>query len=238
MTEQYNREVATHYRSYRPPLHQMILGRVLSSGETFYDGLDVGCGTGHSSVALAQHCLRVYGIDPSQSMLDEAMPHVKITYLKAAGEYIPLRDRSVDVVTFAGSLFYTKSDAFLRELKRVCRQQALAIPYDFELLLNDALRQYGIGSQVPGPDYDHNVNFSDCADFLEITAGHEQVTLEVSATEFAHILLSNSHLYEEFVLKYGASDPFPALTDELGIPKKKYTLEVNIYFSKYQLDTA
>jgi len=113
MTEQYNREVATHYRFYRPPLHQMILGRVLSSGESF----------------------------------------------------------------------------------------------------------------------------SDCADFLEITAGHEQVSLEVSATEFAHILLSNSRRYEEFARKYGASDPFPALTNELGTTRKKHMLEANIYFSKYQIDT-
>lgn len=143
----------------------------------------------------------------------------------------------MDVVTFAGSLFYTKSDILMRELKRVCRLQALAIAYDFEILLNDALRQYGIGSQVPGTDYDHNVNFSDCADFLEITAGHEQVSLEVSATELAHILLSNSHRYEEFARKYGASDPFPALTNELETTKKKHMLEASIYFSKYQIDT-
>jgi len=159
MTEQYNPGVATQYSSYRPPLHQMILGRVLSSRETFHNGLDVGCGTGYSAVALAQHCLHVYGIDPSQSMLDEAMPHAKITYLKGAGEYLPLRDRSLDVVTFAGSLFYTKSDTLMRELKRVCRLKALAISYDFEILLDDALRQYGISSQVPETDYEHSANF-------------------------------------------------------------------------------
>lgn len=237
MTELYNREVATHYRSYRPPLHQMILGRALSSGETFFDGLDVGCGTGHSAIALAQHCLRVFGIDPSQSMLDKAMPQAKVTYLKGAGEKIPLRDRAVDVVTFAGSLFYAKSDTLMREIKRVCRHQALAIPYDFEILLNSALQQYGIGSQDPGADYDHNENFSDCAGFQEITVGYEQVSLEVSATEFAHILLSNSHRYEAFARRYEASDPFPALRNELGATNKKHILEANIYFSKYRLDT-
>jgi len=71
---------------------------------------------------------------------------------------------------------------------------------------------------------------------LEIAAGHEEVSLEVSATEFAHILLSDTHRYEAFARKYGALDPFPALTNELVVTGKKHMLEVNIYFSKYQFD--
>lgn len=90
MTEGYDRAVAAHYSSYRPPLHQMILQKVLSSEELFDDGLDVGCGTGYSAVALADYCLRVYGVEPSQSMLDLAMPHDKIIYLKGTSGNIPL----------------------------------------------------------------------------------------------------------------------------------------------------
>jgi ubiquinone/menaquinone biosynthesis C-methylase UbiE len=106
MTGDYNRAIATQYSSYRPPLHEMILDRVLSNEETFSNGLDVGCGTGYSAVALAKYCRRVYGVEPSQSMLDEAMPHAKITYLKGAGDGMPIPGNSIDVVTFAVSLFY------------------------------------------------------------------------------------------------------------------------------------
>ena len=80
MSEYYNQAVANHYSSYRPPIHKMILESVLSNEEVFSKGLDVGCGTGYSTVALAEYCLQVYGIDPSQSMLEEARPHEKITY--------------------------------------------------------------------------------------------------------------------------------------------------------------
>ena len=189
MSEQYNQSVATHHSSYRPPLHGMILARVLSEEEAFRNGLDVGCGTGRSAVALAKYCLHVHGVEPTQSMLDQAIPHERVTYLRGAGQRMPLVGSSIDVVTFAGSLYYAKSHALVKELKRVCRGEALVIPYDFEMLMNDVLRQFGVSPQEVETDYDHGVNFSDAADFVEIAAGSEQVTLEVRAAEVAHVLL-------------------------------------------------
>jgi SAM-dependent methyltransferase len=235
MTEHYDWAVATHYSSYRPPLHQMILQKALSSEEPFGDGLDVGCGTGYSAVALADHCLRVYGVEPSRSMLDRAIPHAKITYLNGTGGNLPLPDHSVDVVTFAGSLFYAKSDALIEEMKRVCRSRALAIPYDFEILLDDVVQQCGIDTNETELHYDHATNFSDCAVFREIMLGREQVSLEVTAAELAHITLSESHYYRAFVEKYGVPDPFAALTSELAAIRSRHLLKANIYFSKYEL---
>ena len=75
MSDQYNESVASHYSAYRPPLHQLILQRAELGTATFPIGLDVGCGTGRSSVALADFCEQVFAIDPSQPMLDAATPH-------------------------------------------------------------------------------------------------------------------------------------------------------------------
>jgi SAM-dependent methyltransferase len=234
MAEQYDEAIATHYSSYRPPLHQMILQKALSSEEPFDAGLDVGCGTGYSAVALADHCQRVYGVDPSQSMLDRAINHPKITYLKGTGGNIPLPDHSVDVVTFAGSLFYAKSDALTEEMMRVCRSRALAIPYDFKLLLHDVVRQCGIDAKEAEGLYDHATNFSGIAFFREITVGRELVSLELTAAELAHAILAEAHYHRAFVEKYGVSDPSAALTSELEAIRKKHLLEANIYFSKYE----
>ena len=85
MTDQYTETVAAHYAAYRPPLHQRILKRVLANAGSLSDALDVGCGTGCSSVALAEFCERVFAIDPSLSMLDAATPHDAITYLLSRG---------------------------------------------------------------------------------------------------------------------------------------------------------
>jgi len=66
------------------------------------DILDLGCGTGRFSKALAdQYNAAVTGIDPSEKMLDQAkLKHADsgITFLRAPAEDIPLDDSSVDLV--------------------------------------------------------------------------------------------------------------------------------------------
>ena len=76
MSDKYTETVAAHYAAYRPPLHPHILKRVLSNAGTFAVGLDIGCGTGRSSVALTPFCERVFAIDPSDSMLAETTNHL------------------------------------------------------------------------------------------------------------------------------------------------------------------
>ena len=238
MTDLYNQAIATHYSSYRPPLHRMILERVLADAQSFRSGLDVGCGTGYSAVALARYCLHVYGVEPSPAMLARAVPHEKITYLQGSGAETSLQDKSVDVVSFAGSLFYAKSAALIAELKRVCRHRALLIPYDFEILLDDVVQQHGISLQETASGYDHRVNFSDVAGCVELVAGSEQVSLAVSSIELAHLLLSSTRRYEAFVEKYGISDPYPALAGELEARGEQHGLRAKVYFAKYQLHTG
>jgi 2-polyprenyl-3-methyl-5-hydroxy-6-metoxy-1,4-benzoquinol methylase len=66
------------------------------------DILDLGCGTGRFSKALAdQFKASVTGIDPSEKMLDQAkLKHAdsEITFLQSSAEDIPLEDSSVDLV--------------------------------------------------------------------------------------------------------------------------------------------
>ena len=238
MTEEYNRVVASHYSAYRPPLHKIILEYVLSKNEIFADGLDIGCGTGYSAIALARYCSQVYGIEPSSAMLSEATQHERIRYLPGFGEAIPLLSSSVDIVTFAGSLFYTKSPALIKELKRVCRTNATIVVYDFEVLLNDILFQCGIDLAKSTYNYDHAINLSDAADFVEIIAHNKQIIFEAIASDLAHILLSTSYNYNAFVKKYNSLNVFPQLVNELKQIQKEYSLMANIYFAKYQLNSA
>ncbi len=237
MTTPYNQITALHYAAYRPPLHALILTRVLSSNEAFDQGLDVGCGTGYSAIALSKYCRHVFGIDPSQPMLQKAAPHEKITYLPGVADDLPVPDRSVDGVTFTGSLFYAKSSALVEELQRVCRAQALIIAYDFEVLLADVLLQRGIRLDKVQSDYDYEIDFSDSPGLTELMKGKEQIDLGVSASELAHILLASIARYAAFAQKYNLTDPFRKLVGELESMQEKHILKVTIYFSKYRLKT-
>ena len=52
MDNEYDEITAYHYLKYRPPLHELILAKGLKADPTYVEGLDIGCGTGQSSIAF------------------------------------------------------------------------------------------------------------------------------------------------------------------------------------------
>ena len=61
MTHEYNNQVARHYAVFRPDLYAVILSRLILPGERFKIGLDVGCCTGCSPVALPKYRSSILG---------------------------------------------------------------------------------------------------------------------------------------------------------------------------------
>ena len=61
--------------------------------------LDIGCGTGNYTIALAERGLRFYGVDPSEIMLKVARSgNQKIKWLLGSAEQIPASDNIFDGV--------------------------------------------------------------------------------------------------------------------------------------------
>lgn len=93
--------------------------------------VDLGCGTGRFSEALAVHFdAEVIGIDPSQKMLEQAQGKRRdrrIRYQPGSAESVPVPDNSVDLV-FMSMIFHHLDDPALaaRECRRVLRDQATA----------------------------------------------------------------------------------------------------------------
>jgi ubiquinone/menaquinone biosynthesis C-methylase UbiE len=91
--------------------------------------LDLGCGTGRYSSALADHfSADVDAIDPSEKMLQQARrkQHARVRYHKAAGERIPLPDDCVDLV-FMSMVFhhFREPNAVARECHRVLKRDGI-----------------------------------------------------------------------------------------------------------------
>jgi ubiquinone/menaquinone biosynthesis C-methylase UbiE len=92
--------------------------------------LDLGCGTGRFSQALASRfAADVVGVDPSAKMLEQARakPHSsRVRYAMGRGEEIPLPGRSVDLIFMSMVFHHFRSPALVaRECGRVLRDGGL-----------------------------------------------------------------------------------------------------------------
>ena len=89
--------------------------------------LDLGCGGGFMSEALAARGAKVIGVDVSRGAIGIAKRHaasggLAIRYLVASGEGLPLPDASVDCVVCVDVLEHVRSlDQVLDEVRRVLR---------------------------------------------------------------------------------------------------------------------
>lgn len=91
--------------------------------------VDLGCGHGVATRALAPDFSRVIGVDPSPGMVAEARSltpassHANVEYHESAAEHLPfLADDSVDMVVAAQSAHWFDYPRLFAELKRTVRR--------------------------------------------------------------------------------------------------------------------
>jgi SAM-dependent methyltransferase len=114
---------AERYAKGRPDLHPPIVRRIceVTGCSRFGAVLDVGCGTGLSTRALADVADRVVGVDSSADMLAHAAQVPAIAYQLARAESLPFADGSFDLINVGLAFHWFQQEAFLREARRVLR---------------------------------------------------------------------------------------------------------------------
>jgi len=128
-------DLAAGYATSRPPVHPRVIERAyrqLRRSQPFERALDVGCGAGVSTKALGGFAKSCIGLEPAEAMLkwvETIAPSAD--FIVGEAEAIPLRDRSVDLITAAGSLNYANLDLFFPEAARVLAPDGVLLVYDF-----------------------------------------------------------------------------------------------------------
>ena len=124
-----SRTVAVRYAFARPNLHRHvtpILRKRISPQP--HRAMDLGCGTGLSTIALRGFANIVVGVDASEDMLAARTDHYA-PYVLAAAERLPFRARSFDLVTVASAIHWFDREA-LPEVARVLLEGGWLVVYD------------------------------------------------------------------------------------------------------------
>lgn len=134
MTSVYDSErLAAAYARDRPPIHQQIL-QSASLDRQAVRALDVGCGAGLSTAALAPLARQVIGLEPIPTMLAHRRTVApEAGFVIGQAERLPFAARSFDLVTAAGSLNYTDLPSALSEIARVLTGDGTFLLYDFSV---------------------------------------------------------------------------------------------------------
>lgn len=113
-------EEAKRYNLYRPIYHHLLAQKLCDFfGHTIPKVLDVACGTGHSTKALAKMSDQIIGCDVSEAMLREAKDKSQLQFIRANAEELPFPNAEFDYVNISMAYQWLNQSKFLQEVMRV-----------------------------------------------------------------------------------------------------------------------
>jgi len=119
-----------NYLAYRPKYPQALYSEILSYHDSSANAsrqlcVDIGCGPGIVTVAVAPSFERVLGVDPSDSMIKTAKQTLKldnVTYeVGSAEDMTTVKDASVDLVIGGTMAHWLDPEPWYREMARILK---------------------------------------------------------------------------------------------------------------------
>ncbi|KAH9256853.1 hypothetical protein BASA81_004966 [Batrachochytrium salamandrivorans] len=164
--------VAKLYTKFRPTYPKEFVER-LGGGLC----LDVGCGSGQLSVALAERFTSVHAVDRSQAQLDNARQHPRVTYFCHDASLAGFPSCAYDCVTVAQAFHWMDPERVLPEFHRVLKPQGVLAVMGYATCRID-----GRGAQHELEAYQATLKWE--CDRRRLDAAHAD---DVFAPPFAHV---------------------------------------------------
>jgi SAM-dependent methyltransferase len=193
---------ADRYADGRPYHHERTVRRALASRPG--SALDVACGTGLSTRALAALGIPVVGLDPVPAMVARARADTGLPYLVGAAEAVPVRSAAVDLVTVSSGVHWFDPDRFAAEAARVLRPGGTLLLYEHagaDLPAEPAFRDWMRGTyscRYPAPARGATADAFDGRGRFRVEASDrwpDEVRFDRAG--FAAYLLTQSNLLDE-----------------------------------------
>lgn len=119
---------AVAYKQFRGEMPEDIVKKIVEFVAQKFEpsqgiAVDVGCGSGQSTLPLAPHFKEIYAFDTSSAQIEQLrhtqLPTSNIKYQRAEAETLPLPDDSVYLVSSMHAVHWFDIEKFLKEVDRV-----------------------------------------------------------------------------------------------------------------------
>ncbi|HEX9879328.1 MAG TPA: class I SAM-dependent methyltransferase [Candidatus Binatia bacterium] len=152
--EVFDREATTYEQWYRSKRgeradrsERALLKWLLTQFPSPRTIVEVGCGTGHFTAALASMGLRVVGLERAPGMAAEMARDQKLPVIVGDAHRLPFREGAVDIAAFVTTLeFLEKPEVAVSEAARIARQGVILIVLN-RWSLGGLSRRFGGGSR-------------------------------------------------------------------------------------------
>ncbi|XP_062591868.1 putative methyltransferase DDB_G0268948 [Saccostrea cucullata] len=124
------------YRPIYPPELYAFIANFCKTGRGSLDtAVDVGCGTGLSTLPLCKYFNKVIGVDVSETQINTARQthgQSNLVFHTSHGEWLEfLSDSSVDLVTVAQAMHWIEPEPFYKEVTRILRPGGCLVVYGY-----------------------------------------------------------------------------------------------------------
>lgn len=201
--------------------------------------LDIGCGTGNYTIALAKKGLSFYGVEPSEKMLETGRSkNDQINWLYGQAEHIPADDNLFDGVIATLTIHHWLDiEKAFREINRVLKGEGklvifTATPeqmkgywlnYYFPKMLEDSILQM--------PSFDIIKDAAACADF--VITGTEKYFIQDDLKDlFLYAGKNKPEFYLDEEIRKGSSS-FSALANAAEVKQGLSKLEGDIESGRF-----
>ncbi|HEX7476189.1 MAG TPA: class I SAM-dependent methyltransferase [Polyangiales bacterium] len=125
--------LASSYARYRPSYPDALFDALAELGPTTELAWDCATGNGQAALALARRFTHVVATDASAAQLSAAEAHPRVEYRAERAEQSTLASGSVSLVTVAQAIHWFDLDAFVTEVRRVCRPRGVLAAWTYGL---------------------------------------------------------------------------------------------------------
>src|SRR5437764_3642300 len=114
----------------RPYHHARTLRRALTDLTLGGTAIDVACGTGLSTRALAELGFDAIGVDVAREMVAIAQASTGLPFALGTAEHLPVRSGTAELVAVGSGVHWFDREAFDSEVRRVLRPGGLLVLYE------------------------------------------------------------------------------------------------------------